>query len=119
MTLSAPFADAGTPSANASDAVKPVDSIAASIAEASQRFDIPASWLRAVIRDENGGDLHAVSPKGAMGLMQIMLETWASLQLRYGLGPDAFDAHDNILAGAACLRELARSLQCSRLSCRL
>jgi soluble lytic murein transglycosylase-like protein len=106
MMLSTSFADAGTLSANASDAVKPVDSIAASIAEASQRFDLPASWLRAVIRAESAGDLHAVSQKGAMGLMQIMPETWASLQLRYGLGPDPFDAHDNILAGAAYLREL-------------
>jgi len=41
-----------------------------------------------------------------MGLMQIMPETWASLRLRYGLGPDPFDAHDNILAGAAYLRSL-------------
>ena len=41
-----------------------------------------------------------------MGLMQIMPETWASLQVRYGLGADPFDAHDNILAGAAYLREL-------------
>lgn len=106
MTLSTPFADAGTPSANAPDSVKPVDSIAVSIPEASQRFDIPASWLRAVIRVESGGDLRAVSPKGAMGLMQIMPQTWANLQLRYGLGADPFDAHDNILAGAAYLREL-------------
>lgn len=106
MTLSAPCADAGPASANASDAGKPTASVAASIAEASHRFDIPASWLQAVIAVESGGDMHAVSPKGAMGLMQIMPETWTSLQLRYGLGPDPFDAHDNILAGAAYLREL-------------
>jgi soluble lytic murein transglycosylase-like protein len=106
MTLSTPFADAGPASANAPDAVKPTASVAASIAEASRRFDIPASWLRALIRAESAGDLHAVSPKGAMGLMQIMPQTWASLQLRYGLGTDPFDVHDNILAGAAYLREL-------------
>ena len=106
MTLSTPSADAGTVSANAQDAVTPTASTAASIAEASQRFDIPASWLQAVIRVESGGDTHAVSPKGAMGLMQIMPETWASLRLRYGLGADPFDAHDNILVGAAYLREL-------------
>jgi soluble lytic murein transglycosylase-like protein len=41
-----------------------------------------------------------------MGLMQIMPETWATLRLRYGLGADPFDPHDNILAGAAYLREL-------------
>jgi hypothetical protein len=55
---------------------------------------------------ESGGDVRAVSPKGAMGLMQIMPETWATLRLRYGLGADPFDPHDNILAGAAYLREL-------------
>jgi soluble lytic murein transglycosylase-like protein len=104
--LPTPLADAGTGSANAPNAVKPVDSVAASIAEASRRFDIPASWIWAVIRTESGGDLHAVSPKGAMGLMQIMPETWAILRLRYGLGADPFDSHDNILAGAAYLRRL-------------
>ena len=50
--------------------------------------------------------MRAVSPKGAMGLMQIMPETWATLRLRYGLGADPFDPHDNIIAGAAYLREL-------------
>ena len=106
LALDTRFADTGSASANAANAVKSVHSIAASIAEASQRFDIPASWLQAVIGVESGGDTHAVSPKGAMGLMQIMPETWSSLQLRYGLGADPFDAHDNILAGAAYLREL-------------
>ena len=41
-----------------------------------------------------------------MGLMQIMPETWAALRSRYSLGADPYDAHDNILAGAAYLREL-------------
>jgi hypothetical protein len=106
LTLGTQFADAGSASATAPDAVEPVHSVAASIVEASHRFDIPASWLQAVIRVESGGDLNAVSPKGAMGLMQIMPETWASLRHRYGLGTDPFDAHDNILAGAAYLHEL-------------
>ena len=82
------------------------DPIAAIIAEASQRFGIPASWIRAVMRVESLGDVGALSPKGAMGLMQIMPQAWAALRSRYGLGADPFDAHDNILAGAAYLREL-------------
>ena len=41
-----------------------------------------------------------------MGLMQIMPETWAELRTRYQLGADPFDPHDNIMAGAAYLREL-------------
>ena len=82
------------------------DPIAAIIAEASQRFGIPASWIRAVMQVESFGDVRALSPKGAMGLMQIMPEAWATLRSRYGLGGDPYDAHDNILAGAAYLREL-------------
>jgi hypothetical protein len=76
------------------------------ITEAAQRFAIPASWIRAVMRAESFGDAGALSPKGAMGLMQIMPATWSELRVRYGLGSDPYDPHDNILAGAAYLREL-------------
>lgn len=55
---------------------------------------------------ESAGDVHAVSPKGAMGLMQIMPATWEELRARYGLGDDPFKPRDNILAGAAYLREM-------------
>jgi soluble lytic murein transglycosylase-like protein len=76
------------------------------IAEASRRFGIPAAWIHAVMQAESDGDARAVSPKGAMGLMQIMPRTWAELRVRYHLGTDPFDGHDNILAGVAFLREL-------------
>jgi hypothetical protein len=82
------------------------DPFAAFIAEASQRFGIPTSWIRAVMNAESADNVHAVSPKGAMGLMQIMPDTWAGLRARYGLGANPYDPHDNILAGAAYLREL-------------
>jgi len=80
--------------------------LASFIAEASQRFGIPATWIGAVMRAESFGDVRATSPKGAIGLMQIMPETWTTLSQRYRLGPDPYDAHDNIIAGAAYLREL-------------
>lgn len=76
------------------------------IAEAVERFDIPAAWIRAVMRAESDGDARSTSPKGAMGLMQIMPQTWAELRVHYGLGDDPYDPHDNIMAGAAYLREL-------------
>jgi Transglycosylase SLT domain len=38
--------------------------------------------------------------------MQIMPDTWAGLRQRYRLGRDPYDPHDNILAGAAYLREM-------------
>jgi hypothetical protein len=41
-----------------------------------------------------------------MGLMQIMPGTYEELRARYGLGPDAHDPRDNILAGTAYLREM-------------
>lgn len=79
---------------------------AAHIAEASQRFGIPEHWIRAVLRAESAGDLRAVSSAGAMGLMQVMPDTWAGLRIRYGLGRDPYDPRDNILAGTAYLREM-------------
>ena len=87
-------------------AINPADPYAADIAEASRRFGIPESWIRAVMRVESSGRVQAVSPKGAIGLMQIMPDTWAGLRLRYRLGRNPHDPHDNILAGAAYLREM-------------
>ncbi len=83
-----------------------VTSYAALIDEAAQRFELPANWIRAVLRAESGADPRAVSPAGTMGLMQIMPATWDELRVHYGLGADPFDPRDNILAGAAYLRQL-------------
>nr|WP_316396927.1 lytic transglycosylase domain-containing protein [Bradyrhizobium sp. 33ap4] len=77
------------------------------IAEASQRFAVPVCWIRSIIRLESAGDVRAKSPKGAMGLMQIMPGTWADLSHRYSLGNDPYDARDNILAGTGYLHELS------------
>ncbi len=76
------------------------------VTEAAQRFSIPESWIRAVMRVESFGDARAVSPKGAIGLMQVMPKTYAELRVRHRLGADPCDPHDNILAGAAYLREM-------------
>jgi hypothetical protein len=79
---------------------------AAEITSASQRFGIPEAWIRAVMRVESAGDRHAVSHRGAMGLMQVMPATWASLRAQHDLGTDPFAPQDNILAGTAYLREM-------------
>ncbi|WP_287786336.1 lytic transglycosylase domain-containing protein [Acidiphilium sp.] len=81
------------------------------IAAAAHRFDIPEAWIAAVMRAESGGratmDGEPIrSPAGAMGLMQVMPQTYAALRARYGLGADPYAPRDNILAGAAYLREL-------------
>ncbi|MCC8969799.1 lytic transglycosylase domain-containing protein [Bradyrhizobium sp. Cham227] len=95
---------------NGSDALPAIcrtnHTLSAFIEEASQRFTIPARWICSVLSVETAGNMHAKSPKGAMGLMQIMPATWAELRQRYDLGNDPYDPRDNILAGTAYLREL-------------
>ena len=78
----------------------------AHIAEAAQRFGIPAAWIIALMRIESAGDVRALSSAGAMGLMQVMPETWGELRIRHDLGDDPYDPRDNILAGTAYLREM-------------
>jgi len=103
----------GTPfsaTANAQNApatrTAPTHPFAVYIDEAAQRFGIPAAWIRAVMRAESAGDVRAISSAGAMGLMQIMPDTWAALRVRHRFGRDPYDPRDNILAGAAYLREM-------------
>lgn len=80
--------------------------VKSTIAEASRRFGVPERWIAEVMQVESRGVPSAVSPAGAIGLMQVMPSTYARLRLRYGLGPNPYDLHDNILAGAAYLREM-------------
>jgi soluble lytic murein transglycosylase-like protein len=82
------------------------DPYASFVHEAAQRFGMPAFWIGAVMAKESGGDVLALSPQGAMGLMQIMPDTWAGLRVRHGLGADPYEPRDNILVGAAYLREM-------------
>jgi hypothetical protein len=82
------------------------DMFAGFVSEAARRFDIPAAWIRAVIQVESGDDPAALSPKGAMGLMQIMPDTYQDMRQRYGLGADPYQPRDNIVAGTAYLREM-------------
>jgi hypothetical protein len=81
------------------------------IREASNRFDVPETWVRSLMRVESGGKEYLngeliTSGAGAMGLMQVMPETYGELRDRYNLGDDPFDPHDNIIAGVAYMREM-------------
>jgi len=80
--------------------------IADLIKEASRRFAVPARWIAEVMRVESRGRAEVVSQKGAIGLMQVMPSTYATLAARYGLGADPWIPRDNVLAGAAYLREM-------------
>jgi hypothetical protein len=82
------------------------DPIAAYVAEASQRFGIPEAWIRSVMRVESAGEVGVTSSAGAMGLMQVMPQTYATIRATLGLGANAYDPHDNIMAGAAFLRDM-------------
>jgi hypothetical protein len=73
----------------------------AAIVEASQRYGLPVSLVLALIRQESDFVHQAVSPKGAMGLMQLMPDTAAALGVR-----DPFDPRENILAGCRYFRFL-------------
>ncbi|UPJ44020.1 lytic transglycosylase domain-containing protein [Bradyrhizobium sp. 40] len=101
---SAALAESGSASVQA--VARASNPFAAFVDEASKRFAIPVTWIGSVINVESARDVHAKSPKSAMGLMQIMPATWAEFRERYNLGNDPYDPHDNILAGTAYLREL-------------
>lgn len=108
--IAAPVAGPATPTAPR-DLAQALDRWAPFMAEAAQRFGIPQGWIRQVMRVESGGrstldGQPITSPAGAMGLMQLMPQTYAAMRRRYGLGDDPFDAHDNILAGTAYLRQM-------------
>ena len=82
------------------------------IQQAAARYAIPELWIRAIMRQESGGRLVAAdgslttSSVGAMGLMQVMPQTYDMLARRYGLGGDPYEPHDNIMAGAGYIREM-------------
>lgn len=76
------------------------------IHEASGRFGVPELWIRRVMRQESGGQEDVISWAGAMGLMQVMPDTYDDLRGRHNLGDDPFDPHNNVLAGTAYLREM-------------
>jgi soluble lytic murein transglycosylase-like protein len=82
------------------------------ITAAAERFGLPEAWIAAVMKAESGGRPDEISPAGAIGLMQVMPATYAAMRARHGLGPDPAEPRDNILAGAAYLREMHDRFGC-------
>lgn len=72
------------------------------IAEAAALYQLPLHFLRAVVKTESNFNHRVVSGAGAMGLMQLMPRTAASMGVR-----DPFDPRQNIFGGARFLRLLA------------
>ncbi|WCM26302.1 lytic transglycosylase domain-containing protein [Sphingomonas sp. QA11] len=84
---------------------------AAEIEAAAIRCGVSGDWIARVMRAESGGrtilDGRPIrSPKGAIGLMQLMPATWAELRRDLGLGEDPDLPADNIVAGACYLRRM-------------
>ena len=75
--------------------------IDAHIEEVAVRYGIAPRLVAAIVAAESEFNPRAVSPKGAQGLMQLMPETAASLDVQ-----DAFDARENIEGGVRHLRAL-------------
>jgi hypothetical protein len=68
---------------------------------ASGRYRLDPDLVNSVIKAESGFNAHAVSPKGAQGLMQLMPRTASTLGV-----PNAFDPEANVEGGTKYLREL-------------
>ena len=76
------------------------------IAATSLQHRMDPALVRAVIKAESAFDSSAVSPKGAMGLMQLMPETAWSLQVS-----NPYDPEQNIAGGVRHLRYLLDRFQ--------
>jgi soluble lytic murein transglycosylase-like protein len=71
------------------------------VTAASGMYKLDPDLVNSVIRAESGFNVHAVSPKGARGLMQLMPQTASQLGVQ-----NAFDPQANVQAGSRYLREL-------------
>src|SRR5512145_467170 len=71
------------------------------ISKAANKFNLDVALIKAVIKAESNFNHHAVSSKGAKGLMQLMPKTASALNVE-----DAFHPENNIEGGARYLRYL-------------
>jgi soluble lytic murein transglycosylase-like protein len=94
-----PISKPSSPSSLDREAYEPI------IQSASQRFTIDPDIVRAVIRAESNFNRRAVSPKGALGLMQLMPATAQEMAVA-----NPFDPDENIHAGVRYLSELLQLL---------
>jgi len=75
--------------------------VESAIEAAAQRHNVDANLVRAMIQVESNFNPHAVSNKGALGLMQLMPKTAKSLKVN-----NAFDPQQNVDAGVRHLKTL-------------
>jgi soluble lytic murein transglycosylase-like protein len=86
--------------------LSPAPHLQAIILEAAQAYGLPPPLIEAVIKVESNAVPWAVSPKGAMGLMQLMPGTAEFLGVK-----DPFSPRENVLGGSHYLRLLLNLFQ--------
>ena len=75
------------------------------VERAAEKHGLPADFVKLVARAESAFNPQALSPKGAIGLMQLMPQTAAALNV------DPHDAEQNAEAGARLLKDLLLQYQ--------
>ncbi len=73
------------------------------INQAAKHYDMDSALIKAVIKAESDFDKHAISNKGAKGLMQLMPDTASDMNLK-----NPFDPKENIFAGTRYLSLLLK-----------
>lgn len=82
-------------------AIEYIDRFGSIIEQASALYNVEPSLIKAVIKAESAFDPHAVSHKGAQGLMQLMPGTAEMMRVN-----NPFDPTENIFGGTKYLRGL-------------
>lgn len=72
--------------------------IISAVFEASRQFNVPSGLILAVMREESDFNINAVSPKGAIGLMQLMPATASAI------GVNPYNPAENVIGGVYYLR---------------
>jgi soluble lytic murein transglycosylase-like protein len=94
------------PNANERIGSRQPDKLLESIESIAQAQGLDPNLVKAMVKAESDFKPKAVSPKGAMGLMQLMPETADSLGVK-----DPFDPEENVAGGVKFLKGLLKEFK--------